>query len=194
MVTAICTLWVRAALVPVTVTVPLSGVGGALLDEPPPQDVVVNTMVMTSRPSRLREKRRFWRAVRDGSRRGTSSTAANRKLLSTPRPRGESDDGRSSRDVSVAALIVRVEVPLPVRLAGLSEHVVVLSPATLHERLMVPEKPPIAVAVIVSVPVPPLPIVSDELLAANEKSGFEAPSHAATNAETSTEPHPLATS
>src|SRR5271165_6487966 len=119
MVTAICTLWVRAALVPVTVTVPLSGVGGALLDEPPPHDVVLNTMLMTSRPSRLRENRRFWRAARDGSRRGTSSMATNRKLVQTLQPRVDSDDGWPSRDVSEAALIVKVEVPLPVRHAKL---------------------------------------------------------------------------
>lgn len=194
MVTAIWTLWVKVPLVPVTVTVPLSGVGGALLDEPPPHDAIVNTTVMTSRASTLFEKKRFLRAVLDRLRRGASSTAANRKLLSMPSPRGESEGGLLSREVSTAALMVSVEVPLPITLVGLSEQVVVLKPATLHERLTVPENPPSVVTVIVSVPTAPLLITSDELLAANAKSGFEDPFHAEANAETSTEPHPLATS
>jgi hypothetical protein len=196
MVTAIWTLWVKVPLLPVTVTVPLSGMGGgggAALDEPP-HDAMVNITVMTSRASTLFEKKRFLRAVRDRLGRGTSSTAANRKLLSMPSPCGQSDGCLSIREVSVAALIVSVEVPLPATLAGLREQVVVLSPATLHERLTVPENPASAVTVIVSVPIPPLPIVRDKLLADKAKSGFEAPFHAEANAETSTEPHPLATS
>lgn len=133
---------------------------------------MVNIRVITSRPNRLLHERRFRRAVRDGFRRGTSSTAANRKLLSMPSPRGESDDGLSSRDVSVAALIVSVEVPLLLRLAGLTEQVVALSPATLHERLMTPENPASVVTVIKSVPVPPPPIVRDGLLADKVKPWF----------------------
>src|SRR5271166_1582476 len=171
MVTAICTLLVTVAPVPVTVTVPLRGVSGGLLDEPP-HDAMINIMAMTSRPSRLLQQRRFLRTVPDRFRRGTSSTAANSRLLSMPNPRGESDGGLSSREVSIAALIVSVEVPLAVKLAGLSEQPVVPSPATLHERLMVPENPASVVTVIVSVPVPPLLIVRDELLADKVKPWF----------------------
>jgi hypothetical protein len=130
---------------------------------------MVNIMAMTSRPSKLLQHRRFLHAVREWFRRGKISTAANRKLLSMPSPRGESDGARFSREVSVAALMVSVEVPLFVTFVGLSEQVVVLSPATLHERLMVPENPASVVTVIVSVAVPPLLIVRDGLPAANVK-------------------------
>src|SRR5271166_807738 len=197
MVTAIWTLWVKVPLLPVTVTVPLSGVGGrggVALDEPP-HDAVVNIMVMTSTASRPLEGRRFFlRAVRDRSRRGTNSTTANKKLLSIPSLRGQGAGGLSSWEVSTAALMVSVEVPLPVTLTGLGEQVVVPSPATVQERLTVPENPASAVTVIVSVPTPPLLITSDELPADKAKSGFEGPFHAEANAETSTEPQPLATS
>ena len=128
---------------------------------------MVNIMAMSSRPSKLLQHRRFLHAIREWFRRGKISTAANRKLLSMPS--GESDGARFSREVSVAALMVSVEVPLFVTFVGLSEQVVVLSPATLHERLMVPENPASVVTVIGSVAVPPLLIVRDGLPAANVK-------------------------
>ena len=80
------------------------------------------------------------------------------------------------------------------RYAKTGEQVVVPSPATVQERSTVPENPASADTLIVSVPVPPLLIVRDKLLADNVKSGFDGPFHAESNAETSTEPQPLATS
>ena len=67
MVTGIETLWLRLPLVPVTVTVPLSGVGPEPPPlPPPPQATVPNRIASSKRPSKLLHHAPLTRRLRLG--------------------------------------------------------------------------------------------------------------------------------
>ena len=177
MVTGMETLCVRDPLVPVTVTVPLSGVvppPPPPLLLPPPHETRNIITPSSKKPSSALRHARLERRLRRGFMVNTMPRAKAKEDRPSM-PRCEKGNGAPRNlPVRVAALMVRVEVPLPpVTVAGDRLQVVVPSPElTAQVRATLSVKPDVGLMAMVSVPVWPLENTRALEAEVMEKSGL----------------------